>query len=224
VTDNYSRYLLGITAMPGTLFLPTKKALTKLFKKYGMPKRIRSDNGAPFAAHTLGRLSKLSVWLIKLGIHPELTQPGKPQQNGRHERMHRTLKEETTRPAAKNARAQQGKFTTFIRTFNEVRPHEALDMEVPANLYEVSPRAMPEKLITPEYPDRFEKRKVSGNGAMRWKHKFVNVASALIGETIGLEEVAAGQWDVYYGTLKLGRFHERLLEIEDCMRKPVRRV
>jgi putative transposase len=224
VTDNYSRYLLGIKAMPGTLFLPTKKALTELFKRYGMPKRIRSDNGAPFAAHTLGRLSKLSVWLIKLGVHPELIEPGKPQQNGRHERMHRTLKQETTRPAAQNARAQQGKFTTFIRTFNEVRPHEGLDMEVPADLYEVSPRAMPKKLMTPEYPDRFEKRKVSGNGAMRWRHKFVNVASALIGETIGLEEVAAGQWDVYYGTLKLGRFHEKLLKIEDCMSKLVRRV
>jgi transposase InsO family protein len=224
VTDNYSRYLLAVKALPGPLLAPTKAVLTALFKKHGLPKRIRSDNGTPFAAHTLGRLSQLSVWLLKLGIHPELIEPGKPQQNGRHERMHRTLKDETTKPPAKNIQAQQRKFTAFQRIFNDERPHEALDMDLPTNLYTVSPRPMPSKLLSPEYPDRFERRLVSANGGIRWKRTFVNVTSALIGEYVGLEEIAEGQWDVYYGTLRLGRFHERLMRIEDCMGKLVRRV
>jgi putative transposase len=224
VTDNYSRYLLAVKALPGPLLAPTKAVLTALFKKHGLPKRIRSDNGTPFAAHTLGRLSQLSVWLLKLGIHPELIEPGKPQQNGRHERMHRTLKDETTKPPAKDIKAQQRKFTAFQRIFNDERPHEALDMDLPTNLYTVSPRPMPSKLLSPEYPDRFERRLVSANGGIRWKRTFVNVTSALIGEYVGLEEIAEGQWDVYYGTLRLGRFHERLMRIEDCMGKLVRRV
>jgi putative transposase len=222
-TDNYSRYLLECKALQGTLLEPTKAAFTRLFKEYGLPRRIRTDNGVPFAAPTLGRLSRLSVWWLKLGVLPELTEPGKPQQNGRHERMHKTLKDETTKPPAGNARAQQRRFNTFRQEFNEVRPHEALDMHTPAQLHQRSPRPMPDKLLPMEYPDRFEVRYVSGNGGIRWHKQWVNVTSALIGEYVGLEPIDDGLWDVYFGVKKIGRLHERHMRIEDHMSRLRRR-
>jgi hypothetical protein len=215
VTDNYSRYLLCCQGQSGPLLEPTKKAFTAVFKEYGLPRRIKTDNGSPFAAATLGRLSQLSVWWLKLGILPELTQPGKPQQNGRHERMHKTLKDEATKPPGATERAQQRKFNVFRQEYNEVRPHEALDMNTPAKLHQTSPRQMPDKLPGMEYPDRFEVRYVSANGGIRWHKQWVNVTSALVGEHVGLEPVDDGQWDVYYGVKKLGRLHERHMRIED---------
>lgn len=125
VTDNYSRYLLGCQALAGTTHDASKAVFTRLFEHYGLPSRIRTDNGVPFAAPALGRLSRLSVWWIKLGVLPELIEPGQPQQNGRHERMHRTLKAETTKPPAASSRAQQRRFDAFVREYNEERPHEA---------------------------------------------------------------------------------------------------
>ena len=219
VTDNYSRFLLGCQALPGTLLQPSKVVFTRLFKEHGLPRRIRTDNGVPFAAPTLGRLSRLSVWWLKLGILPELTEPGKPQQNGRHERMHKTLKDETAKPPAGNSRAQQRRFNTFRHEFNEVRPHEALDMHTPAQLYDPSPRSIPDKLLPIEYPDRFEVRYVSANGGMRWRKQWVNVTSALIGEHVGLEAIDDGLWNVYFGVKQIGRLHERHMRIEDHMGK-----
>ena len=224
VTDNYSRYLLGCQSLAGTLLTPSQAVFTRLFQEYGLPWRIRTDNGVPFAAPTLGRLSRLSVWWIKLGVRPELIEPGKPQQNGRHERMHKTLKDETTKPPAANARAQQRKFNTFVHEFNHERPHEALDMRTPAQLYRASVRKMPDKLLDPEYPDRFEVRYVSANGGIRWRRQWLNVTSALIGEYVGLEEIDDGQWDVYFGAHRLGRLHERFMRIEDHLGKLKRRV
>jgi len=119
---------------------------TRLFKEYGLPKRIRTDNGVPFATNTLARLSRLSAWWVRLGVLPELIEPGKPQQNGRHERMHKTLKDETTRPAAASLAAQQRKFNVFREEFNHERPHEALDQQTPASLYRPSAREMPSRL------------------------------------------------------------------------------
>lgn len=224
VTDNHSRYLLACQGLPGTLLEPTQQILTKVFKEHGLPQRMRSDNGAPFAAYTLGRLSRLSVWLLKLGVLPELIEPGKPQQNGRHERMHRTLKDETLRPPAYNAAAQQRKFNTWRREFNDDRPHEAHDGLTPADLHVNSPRQMPSQLLAPEYPDRFEVRYVSANGGIRWRNQWVNVSSVLIGEHVGLEEVDDGQWDVYFANYRLGRLHERFMRIEDTLGRLKRRV
>lgn len=224
VTDNYSRYLLECQALEGTQLEPSKAVFTRLFKEYGLPRRIRTDNGVPFAASTLGRLSRLSAWWVRLGVMPEFIEPGKPQQNGRHERMHRTLKAEATKPAAANARAQQRKFNVFRQEYNEIRPHEALDMARPAHLYQPSLRPMPDKLPQLEYPDRFEVRYVSANGGIRWNNDWVNVTSAIVGEYVGLEEIDNGQWDVYYGPLKLGRLHERLMRIEDHLGRLKRRV
>lgn len=215
VTDGFSRYLLGCQALYSTAVVTAKPVFTRLFKEYGLPKRIRTDNGVPFATNTLARLSSLSAWWIRLGILPELIEPGKPQQNGRHERMHRTLKAEATRPPAGNLAAQQRKFNCFRAEFNNVRPHEALDQETPASVYEASPREMPSKLPPLEYPDRFEVRYVSANGGIRWNCEWVNVSIVCAGEYVGLEEIDDGLWNVYFGPLKIGRLHEKHMRIED---------
>jgi transposase InsO family protein len=146
VADGFSRYLLGGQALSSTAVADAKPVFTRLFQEYGLPKRIRSDNGVPFATTTLARWSTLSAWWVRLGILPELIEPGHPEQNGRHERMHRTLKAETTRPAAGSLGAQQRRFNIFRHEFNHERPHEALDQETPATCYEASPRPMPDRL------------------------------------------------------------------------------
>jgi transposase InsO family protein len=216
VADGFSRYLLGCQGLHSTAVAEAKPVFTRLFREYGLPKRIRTDNGVPFATNTLARLSSLSAWWVRLGILPELIEPGKPQQNGRHERMHRTLKDETTRPAAASLAAQQRKFNVFREEFNHERPHEALDQQTPASCYSASPREMPEKLPPLVYPDRFEVRYVSANGGIRWKRDWVNVSIVCVGEYVGLEEIDNGIWNVYFGPLKLGRLIERHMKIEDA--------
>ena len=215
VTDGYSRYLLSCQGLDSTAVAGARPVFTRLFKEYGLPLRIRTDNGVPFATTTLARLSALSAWWVRLGVMPELIEPGKPQQNGRHERMHRTLKDETTRPAAANLAAQQRKFNRFREEFNNERPHEALDQQTPASQYRPSPREMPNKIPPLEYPDRFEVRYVSANGGIRWNRDWVNVSSVCIGEYVGFEEIDNGIWNVYFGPLKLGRFDQRHMRIED---------
>jgi transposase InsO family protein len=216
VTDGFSRYLLGCQALNSTAVQEAKPVFTRLFKEYGLPKRIRTDNGVPFATNTLARLSKLSAWWVRLGVLPEFIEPGKPQQNGRHERMHRTLKDETTRPASASLPAQQRRFNTFRTEFNNERPHEALDQQTPASLYQPSSREMPNRLPPLVYPDRFEVRYVSGNGGIRWRRGWVNVSTVCIGEYVGLEEIDDGVWNVYFGPLKLGRLLDRHMKIEDA--------
>jgi putative transposase len=223
VADGYSRLLLGCQALSSTRVQEAKPVFTRLFKECGLPKRLRTDNGVPFATNTLARLSQLSAWWVRLGILPEFIEPGKPQQNGRHERMHRTLKAETTRPPAATRRAQQRTFDRFRHEFNCERPHEALDMHTPASRYEVSPREMPTKLPPLEYPDRFEVRYVSGNGGIRWNHQWVNVSHTCVGEYVGLEEIDDGVWNVYFGPLKLGRLLERHMRIDDAYGRLKRR-
>jgi putative transposase len=150
---------------------------------------------------------------------PEFIEPGKPQQNGRngrHERMHRTLKAETSRPAAGSLSAQQRKFNRFQDEYNHERPHEALDQQTPASLYQSSSRPMPDKILPFEYPDRFEVRYVSANGGIRWNRSWVNVSIVCVGEYVGLEEIDNGIWNVYFGVLKIGRLLERHMRIEDA--------
>ena len=216
ITDGYSRFLLSCQALSSTSVAEAKPVFMRVFKEFGLPRRIRTDNGVPFATNTLARLSQLSAWWVRLGILPEFIEPGKPQQNGRHERMHRTLKAETTRPPGANLRAQQQKFNHFRDEFNHERPHEALDMRTPAACYEPSPRAMPHKPPPFEYPDRFEVRYVSANGGIRWNRQWVNVSTTCAGEYVGLEEIDDGVWNVYFGPLTLGRLLERHMRIEDA--------
>jgi transposase InsO family protein len=215
VTDNFSRYLLGCQALQSTAVNEAKPVFTRLFQEYGLPKRIRTDNGVPFATTTLARLSRLSAWWVRLGVLPEFIELGKPQQNGCHERMHLTLKAETTRPPAASLPAQQRKFNRFIDEFNNERPHEALGQQTPASHYQASTREMPRKIKPFVYPDRFEVRYVSRNGGIRWNNDWINVSTVCIGEYVGLEEIDDGLWTVYFGPLTLGRLNERLMRIED---------
>ncbi len=219
VTDNFSRYILACEALNGTTIEESKPVFARLFKEYGLPKRIRTDNGAPFASTGLARLSRLSAWWVTLGILPEVIEPGKPQQNGRHERMHRTLKAETAAPPAGNRRAQQRKFNAFVKEFNNIRPHEALNMKTPADFYKRSKKKIPKKIKPFRYPPHFEVRLVSANTGIRWDGKWVPVSAAVTRHHLGFEQVDYGIWDVYFGPVKLGRLHESISRIEDHMGK-----
>jgi len=216
VADSFSRYLLGCQALPATSCADAKPVFRRLFQEFGLPERIRTDNGVPFATVSLARLSTLSAWFIRLGILPELIEPGKPQQNGRHERMHRTLKAEATRPPAANARTQQRRFNSFRQEYNHERPHEAIALQTPAALYRSAPRPYPARLPALEYPAHFETRYVSHNGGIRWNSQWVNVSITCAGEYVGLEEIDNGIWDVYFGPLRLGRLSEAQMRIEDA--------
>jgi putative transposase len=196
---------------------------TRVFKAFGLPQRIRIDNGVSFATNTLTRLSQLSAWWVRLGIFPEFIEPGKLHQNGRHECMHRTLKAQTTRPPGATLRAQQQKFNHFREEFNHERPHEALDRHTPAVCSEPFPRKMPHKLPPLEYHDRFAVRDVSANGGIRWNHRWVNVSHGCVGEYVGLEEIDDGVWNVDFGPLKLGQLLERHLRSEDAYGRLTRR-
>jgi len=221
-TDGYSRFILGCKGLTSTAHCGAKPVFHRLFKEYGLPRIIRSDNGVPFATTAIGRLSRLSIWWIRLGIYPELIELGHPEQNGRHERMHKTLKQETTRPPAATIRGQQKRFDRFRREFNEERPHEALGQNTPASRYEPSPREFPSRLPPIEYPAHFEQRLMSRNGGFRWASKRVPLSHLLEGQYIGLEEVGDGIWDVYFSHVRLGQMDERLLRVEDALGRRMR--
>jgi len=223
VCDMHSRYLLGCEGHDAISLDQTKRYFTRLFNAYGLPQRIRTDNGVPFASNAIARLSTLSVWWIKLGIYPEQIEPGKPQQNGKHERMHRTLKKEATIPPEKNLMAQQKRFDAFSEEYNTERPHEALGMKTPASVYVASKRTMPKKLIHFDYPCHFEVRRVSRNSGIRWMNQFVPVSTTLAEEYIGFEEIEDGIYNVYFCELLIGRFFEKDLRIRDVIKRvPVR--
>lgn len=209
LVDSYSRYLLACQALPHPSTVESRPVFLRLFQEHGLPDRIRSDNGAPFATTALCRLSDLSVWWLKLGIRPELIEPASPQQNGRHERLHRTLKAEATRPPKGSFRAQQRRFNAFRTEYNTERPHEALGNATPASVYRPSPRPYPARLPPVEYPEHFLVRYVSLNGGIRLNRNYVTLAPALMQERVGLDEVADGIWAVYFSTYLLGHLNER---------------
>jgi putative transposase len=210
VADGFSRFLLGLQGLgsvAGSLAWPV---FERLFREYGLPEAIRSDNGSPFAsASAVARLSHLSVKWIKLGIRLERIEPGHPEQNGRHERMHRTLKQETARPPAASRSAQQERFDQFRSIYNQQRPHEALGQQTPAEFYRPSVRPYPSKIVQPDYPGHFEVRSVRPNGEIKWQGELLFLSEALSGERVGLEETADGVWTVYFGPLLLARFDEK---------------
>jgi putative transposase len=220
ISDAHSRFLLRCQGLGGaTGHEHVRPLFEATFREYGLPQAIRTDNGPPFATLGLGGLSALSVWWIRLGIRPERIAPGHPEQNSRHERMHRTLKAETASPPAGSLRAQQRAFDGFRREFNEERPHEALDQRPPSSCYEPSPRELPTRLPEVEYPDEWVTRAVRGAGQMKWGGRDVRVTAALVGERVGLERVADGLWRVHFSHLLLGVFDERALRV-----RPLKRV
>src|SRR5262245_9794006 len=183
ISDGYSRYLLCCQSVDQAVEeLTVRPLFIKTFREYGMPEVMRTDNGAPFASIGLGGLSKLSVWWVRLGIQVERIEPGCPEQNGRHERMHRTLKEAAAKPPKANLKSQQRAFDQFRQEYNNDRPHEALGQRPPASVYKASVRRYPERL--PElrgYPDNWQKRMVRKWGQMKWKGQDIRLSSALWG-------------------------------------------
>jgi putative transposase len=218
VSDAYSRYLLRCQAMANTDGGSVRPLMEASFREYGLPGAIRSDNGAPFASRGVGGLSLLSVWWIKLGIVPERIEPGQPQQNGRHERMHLTLKAETASPPERSLRAQQSRFDAFRREFNEVRPHEGLGMRTPGSCYVASLRAYPARLEDPGYPVGWCLRRVCDRGEFRWRVRKVFLGRALEGELVGLEDLGGRYWRVWFSRMALGVLaegHQRLLSVRE---------
>jgi transposase InsO family protein len=204
VTDHASRYLLLCEALESVREDPAITAFEQLFLERGLPQAIRSDNGVPFAsANALFNLSKLSVWWLRLGIAIERIKPGHPQQNGRHERMHLTLKKETTRPPEMNSLQQQGRFDAFVQEFNTERPHEALEMKTPAQVYSASPRpysGLPEL----HYPLHDREVLVTSCGRICMHRKRVNVSTVMAGQKLGIKEVDEGIWIVSFMHYDLG--------------------
>jgi len=217
VSDLASRYLLGCDAHPEISLERTFGHLSRLFEAYGLPNRIRTDNGTPFASNALARLSQLSVWFIKLGIYPELIEPGEPQQNGVHERMHRTLKQEATIPPAGSLRAQQRKLDRFRAEFNEERPHEALGMKRPAEVYQGSSRPLPRRIGSYDYPSHYLVRRVSRAGTIRVLGKQVFVSNTLHEDYVGLEEEDDGVYDLFFCFYQIGRYELRTNKIRDIV-------
>jgi len=182
----------------------------RVFHEYGLPHQIVTDNGPPFCnAAALGGLSELAKWWIKLGIEVVRIEPGKPQQNGRHERMHRTLKASATRPPSPTMRAQQNRFDAFRKEFNEIRPHEALGQRPPASAWVAYGRQMPRRVLDPFYGDEFEIRRVRSNGQVKWKGELVFVSDVLISETVGFRQNAEDAWELYFGHMRLAFWDER---------------
>jgi transposase InsO family protein len=209
VSDLASRYLLGCDGHSAISLQKSFAHFKGLFETYGLPDRIRTDNGVPFASNALARLSQLSVWFIKLGIYPELIEPGKPQQNGVHERMHRTLKQEATIPPAASLRAQQRKFDRFREEFNSERPHEALEMKRPGEVYQSSGRTMPKRIEPYDYPAHYLVRRVSRAGTIRVLRRQIFVSNTLQEDYVGLEEVDDGVYDLYFCFYQIGRYELR---------------
>src|SRR5438093_2943470 len=207
--DDFSRFVLRCDAFLGRTTAATRSRFERAFRDYGLPERIRSDNGGPFASPGLGGLSQLSVWWLRLGIVPERIALGHPEQNGSHEQFHSVLKAATARPPAANAAAQQQRFRRFCREYNEERPHEALHDDVPASCYAPSARSLPTRLPPLEYPGHLEVRRVSSCGTISWSGAPLFVATALAGEYVAFEEIDDGLWTLHFGTVALARYDDR---------------
>ncbi len=203
ITDADSRFLLVCHIVePRTE--PVRAVVEEAFGTHGMPRAMRSDNGAPFASTGAGGLSRLSLDWVKAGIRLERIEPGKPQQNGRHERMHRTLKAETSRPPAASLAEQQARFDAFRHDFNRHRPHEALGQQPPADFYRPSARPWPDHLAQPWYDADHAERRVRPNGEIKWGGNLVFISEVLAGEPVGVAETHTGDWIVRYADIDLG--------------------
>lgn len=209
VTDLYSKYIIGCEGLLSTKTVQAIPVFDYLFNTYGLPDVIRTDNGVPFASNGLAGLSRLSVWWLKLGITLERIQPGEPQQNGSHERMHRELKADCTRPPADELAGQQLKLDAFRKEFNEVRPHEALGQKTPASRYKPSRRWYWGETPEWEYPGYYEMRLVSKSGCIRLKTDTLFLSQALGQEYVGLHEIDDGIWSVEFCAVELGRYDLR---------------
>lgn len=213
ISDNYSRFLLSCRGLNHPTYEAVRPWFEETFKKYGLPEAIRTDNGAPFASVSLGGLSKLSVWFIKLGVRPERIGTGRPEQNGRHERMHRSLKEATASPPRSDMGEQQKAFDEFKHEYNFERPHEALGQKTPDSFYRPSLRPYPFKVPAVEYHGDVIVRQVRHNGEIKWRGEFIYVSEALAGEPVALKQKEEHLWEVSFSSYPLGVLNELTMKV-----------
>jgi transposase InsO family protein len=209
IADGHTRFLLAIDVLSSTAHAPVHAVMERVFREYGLPRVIRSDNGCPFASKAIAGLSRLNVWWTQLGIKQDRITRGHPEENGSHERMHLTLKQETVWPPAAHMSEQQARCDRFRAEFDFERPHQALAMQTPGSLYERSPREFPEHLPDPEYPGHCVIRPVRANGILHFRNRDLFLSEVLIGHHVALEEIADGVWSIYFYDLLLARFDER---------------
>jgi putative transposase len=215
IADAHTRFLLAIDALPSTAHAGAQAVVERVFREHGLPRVIRSDNGCPFASKAIAGLSRLNVWWTQLGIRQDRIARGHPEQNGSHERMHLTLKQETVWPPAADMPEQQERFDGFRSEFDFERPHQALAMQTPGSVYEPSPRELPERLPEPEYPGHCVVRPVRANGILHFRNRDLFLSQVLIGHRVALEEIADGMWSIYFYDLLLARLDERTWEFVD---------
>lgn len=210
IADPASRYVFAVDALSGTNVALAISVFERVFREWGLPEQIITDNGNPFcSARALGGLTELSKTWIKLGIQHVRIQPGRPQQNGIHERMHRTLKQSATRPPERNLKAQQRCFAAFVDEFNNVRPHQALGQETPASVVSRYRREYPDRLPLIEYPASAQVRMVHRSGEIKWKGDTIFVSQVLAGEPVAMMQVDDDGWDLYFASVRLARWHTR---------------
>ena len=213
IADSRSRFLFTAKGHYKETLKAAKAEFTKVFRKYGIPKQMHTDNGSPFGSvRAIQRFTRLSYWFIELGIMPVFSDPAHPEQNGRHERMHRDLKAACAKPSAYDLRAQQRSLNHFVKEYNHIRPHEALEMETPVSVHSFSTRPFPERIPGFDYESNMKILKVTQNGAIRWKsYYWVYLTAALKGKYVGIENLGNGIWKVFYRSVFLGYFNENEL-------------
>jgi putative transposase len=213
IADQHTRYLLDVRGLRSVRVVGARRVFERAFREYGLPSAIRTDNGVPFANTGLHGLTQLSVWWLRLGIQHQRIRPASPQENGAHERMHRTLKAETTRPPGADLARQQRLFNAFRREYNEDRPHAALNGDPPASRYTSSPRVYDGSLPPLEYPSYFLVKRVTNAGTIRFKDRLLFIANALKQHHIGLDERDDGVWSIYLGTVLIGTINEETMKV-----------
>ncbi len=213
IADSKSRFIFTAKGHYKENLKSAKAEFTKVFRTYGIPKQIHTDNGSPFGSvRAIQRYTQLSYWFIELGISPVFSDPAHPEQNGRHERMHRDLKAACAKPSAYDLKAQQRRLNHFVKEYNHIRPHEALDMKTPADVHDFSTRPFPERIHNFDYDSKYKVVKVTQNGAIRWKsYYWVYLTVALKGKYIGIHDQGNGIWKVFYRNVFLGYFNENQL-------------
>jgi len=214
ICDPVSKFTYAIDGKTSTSYDEAREAFEKVFKKYGLPIFLLTDNGSPFScSRSLGALSKLAVWWIRLGITPLTIHPGCPWENGSHERMHKDLKAATTRPPSDSMREQQIRFDRFRREFNTERPHRSLGGRRPVDVLKPCKRSFPSRLAPIEYPGHYETRAVLSKGFIKWRGLPLFVGNSLVSQRVGLVETDEGIWTLFFSTVELGRFDERTRRI-----------
>jgi putative transposase len=209
IADQHTRFLVACYGLLSTETVAAKPVFERAFREYGLPRAIRTDNGVPFATQAIHGLSYPNVWWTRLGIQHQRIHPGAPQENGAHERMHRTLKRHAVNPVQRTCAGQQKRFDAFRREYNLERPHEALGQETPASRYTASRRPYPARLPVLEYPGHFLVKRVTDAGTFRFQHRLLYIANALVDQHIGLAETHDGVWSIYFNTVLIATLDER---------------